>query len=67
MKELDILLERFARRELPSASDEQRRVFRDFLELPDPELADYLLGQGVPVQPELASLAQRIRTTPFPG
>jgi succinate dehydrogenase flavin-adding protein (antitoxin of CptAB toxin-antitoxin module) len=60
MKELDVLLERFARRELPGASAEQRHTFTRFLELPDPVLVDYLLGQAIPPDPELAGLIARI-------
>jgi succinate dehydrogenase flavin-adding protein (antitoxin of CptAB toxin-antitoxin module) len=60
MKELDILLERFARAALPTASTEHRTTFARFLELPDPVLVDYLLGQGVPPEPELAELVGRI-------
>ena len=60
MKELDVLLERFARRELPEASAEQRRTLTRFLELPDPVLVDYLLGQAIPPDPELANLVRRI-------
>jgi len=60
MKELDILLERYARAHLASASDRQRRVFTRLLELPDPLLADYLLGHAVPPHPELAQLARLI-------
>jgi antitoxin CptB len=48
MKELDVLLERFARRELPGASAGQRQTLARFLELPDPVLVDYLLGQVIP-------------------
>ena len=60
MKELDVLLERFAREHLALASSEQRRTFDRFLDLPDPLLADYLLGQVTPPEPELARLACRI-------
>ena len=60
MKELDVLLERFARRELPGASAEQRHTLARFLELPDPVLVDYLLGQAIPPDPELAGLVRRI-------
>jgi succinate dehydrogenase flavin-adding protein (antitoxin of CptAB toxin-antitoxin module) len=60
MKELDVLLERFARRELPGASAEQRHTLARFLELPDPVLVDYLLGQAIPPDPELAGLVHRI-------
>lgn len=64
MKELDVLLERFARTELPSASREQREIFARFLELPDPMLVDYLLGQEIAPEPELAELARRISASP---
>jgi antitoxin CptB len=60
MKELDVLLERFARQELPRASLQQRQVLERFLELPDPTLVDYLLGQAIPPEPELVDLVQRI-------
>jgi antitoxin CptB len=70
MKELDVLLERYARTVLPKASPEQRAQFARFLELPDPVLVDYLLGQpgrgepamgqGLPPEPELAQLVRRI-------
>ena len=62
----DAKLRVFARRELPGASAEERRALAEFLELPDPELVEYLLGQGdPPSDPALARLAQRIRATPF--
>jgi antitoxin CptB len=60
MKELDVLLERFARRELPAASPEERRTLARFLELPDPLLVDYLLGQVIPTDAELAGLVCKI-------
>ena len=60
MKELDVLLERFARHELPRASAEQRQTLARFLELPDPVLVDYLLGQAIPPDRELADLVAQI-------
>ena len=64
MKELDVLLERFARWELPQAGPEQRRLMAWLLDLPDPLLVDYLLGQGLPPEAELAELILRIRRLP---
>ncbi len=60
MKELDILLERFAHAHLPAASAEQRQTFERLLQLPDPLLADYLLGHEQPADAALAALVLRI-------
>ena len=68
MKELDVLLERFARARFASGSADARptvhasecHTFARFLELPDPLLADYLLGSVVPPEPEFAALARSI-------
>jgi antitoxin CptB len=65
MKELDVILDRFARAELPGASAEQRRTFAKFLELPDPLLADYLLGYAIPPESDLAELARRLTAPPI--
>ena len=73
MKELDVLLERFARARFvagsgtalagavtSAASIAERHTFARFLELPDPLLADYLIGGAVPPEPEFAALARSI-------
>lgn len=60
MKELDVLLERYIRLHLPSATDAQRQAFARLLELPDPLLAQYLFGYSCPPEPELAGLARLI-------
>ena len=61
MKELDVLLERYVRSWLPSASADERRTLVELLELPDPLLADYLLGHATATDPALASLVAAIR------
>ena len=62
MKELDILLERFARERYEAAPAAQKRAFARLLELPDPDLADYFFGHATPDEPELARLTQLIAT-----
>jgi antitoxin CptB len=62
MKELDILLERFAREDYERASTEQKCAFARLLELPDPDLADYFFGHVTPEEPELARLTRLIAT-----
>ena len=61
MKELDVLLERFARGALPSSSPSERARFEELLSLPDPLLADYLLGGITPAGAAMAHLVTRIR------
>jgi antitoxin CptB len=61
LKELDLMLERFAREALPAAAAGERQLFARLLELPDPLLAGYLLGGEHPADPELAGLTTRIR------
>jgi len=61
MKELDVLLERFAERVLPQASAAECRVFAELLELPDPLLVGFLLGAATPAEPHLAQAIGRMR------
>jgi antitoxin CptB len=62
MKELDILLERFARERYSAASSDERAAFTRLLDLPDPELADYFFGHAIPDEPDLARLTRLIAT-----
>ncbi len=55
-----MLLERYLRTGWPASSPEQKALFEQLLELPDPELAGYLLGHVVPRQAPLAELARLI-------
>ena len=60
MKELDVLLERYAASMLPQADQAERRLLARLLDHPDPELAGYFLGGEVPSEPDLAALVTRI-------
>jgi antitoxin CptB len=60
MKELDVVLERFACAELSTLSADQKQAFEQFLDLPDPVMLRYLLGHETPGVPELARVAQLI-------
>jgi len=60
MKELDVILERYAAAALPQADAAERRVFARLLEHPDPQLAGYFFGGEVPPEPEMAQLVTRI-------
>jgi antitoxin CptB len=60
MKELDVLLGRYAAAALPQAGALERRVLARLLEHPDPQLAGYFLAGEVPPEPDLAALVRRI-------
>ena len=62
MKELDVLLERYVRSRLPEAPPDERQVLIQLLELPDPMLADYLLGHATATEPGRAALVRAIRS-----
>ena len=62
MKELDVLLERFARQRYETASSAERLALARLLDLPDPDLADYFFGYATPDDPELARLTRLIAT-----
>ncbi len=65
MKELDLVLGRWLVQHHASASAAERRSFAEFLELPDPELARYLLGGERPERADFAAIwAQLARTAP---
>jgi antitoxin CptB len=61
MKELDVMLERFARAGLAQAPPEERALFEQLLSLPDPLLVRYLLAGDTPPEAPLAQLVGRIR------
>ena len=60
MKELDVLLSRYARERFPGAPAARQAAFEALLALPDPQIADYLLGYGVPPEAELAAVVTAI-------
>jgi antitoxin CptB len=60
MKELDVLLERFARERYAHVSSDDRRAFARLQDRPDPDLADYFFGHVVPNEPDLARLTRLI-------
>ena len=60
MKELDVLFEVYLDATLASTGGEERAVLERLLELPDPELARYLLAGEAPADPDFAGLVERI-------
>ena len=56
MRELDLILKRWLENHYSSASSDARAQFARFLQLPDPDIAGYLLGRETPADPAFAAL-----------
>lgn len=63
MKELDLLLLRYLREHLAQAGEADRALFAEFLELPDPILARYLIAGDIPADPRHAELCRAVLAT----
>ena len=60
MKELDLLLTRYLRERFTTATSEEQAAFVQFLDLPDPEIAGYLVAGDVPEDPQRAALCRAL-------
>lgn len=60
MKELDLILQGWLECRYAHATTAERTLFAQFLELPDPEIAAYLLGKDLPRDPGLAALIAQL-------
>jgi antitoxin CptB len=60
LKELDLILGQWLEWRYPQASADERTLFARFLELPDPELAGYLLNHARPADPDFAALVAQL-------
>jgi len=60
VKELDLMLVRWLESCYPQASEAERANFERFLDLPDPEMAAYLLKHERPADPAFAALAAQM-------
>jgi len=60
MKELDFLLLRYLRERLAVTSSDECVAFVEFLELPDPDIARYLIAGDVPADPRQAALCRAV-------
>ena len=66
-KELDLLLLGWLARSFESATSQERAAFAALLELPDPDLADCLLGAARPADARLAAAVAAIRPAAEPS
>ncbi len=61
MKELDVVLSAYLREHWVTASRNEKLRFEQILELPDPELAAYLMGRETPADPAWLHLLEILR------
>jgi antitoxin CptB len=60
MKELDLLLTRYVHERYVGAPPGQQAAFETLLALPDPDIADLLLGHGTPADTDLAAVVREL-------
>ena len=60
-REMDIIMGRFAEREMRGLSDEELVLFEHLLELPEPDLFGWLMGQAAPPPDIDETFLQRLR------
>lgn len=64
MKELDVLLEGYLGARYPAAGLAEQRAFEALLDLQDPDLYAYVLGQQSPADEEQRRVIDALRRTP---
>jgi succinate dehydrogenase flavin-adding protein (antitoxin of CptAB toxin-antitoxin module) len=61
MKELDLMLSAWLDEQWDISSPDERQRFVHFLELPDPQIAGYLLRDEIPATDTFEPLARQLR------
>ncbi len=61
MLELDLILNRFVNNHIENLNAKQLDAFEQLLTYSDPEINDWLMGQGVPLKQELVDIVALIR------
>ena len=67
MLELDLMLESFVEKCYSDLSIKTKKAFHQLLNCQDQILLDYLMGQDVPTDKDVADVAKQIRNAAGPG
>jgi len=62
MKELDIVMLAYLEQHYETAPAEDQRIFRELLDLQDPQLYAYLLGRETPADAAVTDVVNQLRT-----
>ena len=66
MLELDLMLESFVEKRYEGLSDKTKKAFHQLLKCQDQFLLDYLMGQAVPTDKDVADVAKQVREAAGP-
>ena len=67
MLELDLMLESFVEKRYEDLPIKSKKAFHQLLNCQDQILLDYLLGQDVPTDKDIADVAKQVRDAAGPG
>jgi len=67
MLELDLMLESFVEKRYEDLPIKTKKAFHQLLNCQDQILLDYLLGQDVPTDKDVADVAKQVRDAAGPG
>ena len=66
MLELDLMLEAFIEKRYPDLPLKTKKAFHQLLNCQDQILLDYLMGQDIPTDKDIADVANQVRDTVGP-
>lgn len=61
IREMDLLLQCFVERHYDQLSTDEKKVFAELLDLPDPDIMDWIMGRGDPPPDSFLSIIEIIR------
>lgn len=67
MLELDLMLETFVEKRYADLPIKSKKAFHQLLKCQDQFLLDYLMGQDVPTDKDVADVAKQVRDAAGPG
>lgn len=67
MLELDLMLQAFVEKRYDALDDKDKKAFHQLLQCQDQILFEYLMGQDVPNDKDVANVAQQVRDAAGPG
>jgi len=67
MLELDLMLQTFVEKRYANLPEKTKKAFHQLLNCQDQILLDYLMGQDIPTDKDVADVAKQVREAAGPG